>query len=160
MLSRKAVGVSENQAGAGGASPFQALSRGSRRVRRSPAAPSSYPRDRSGERTHLGSTHCCNGHPELCGIPKAAESLCDCETSSKKASPKKRSTPRPTRRITRKKAQQKLGRPFDAFLVRSAIRTYRRTSCRTTSRRGPMRCRFTVLLRLQSIVLCPTDLAR
>lgn len=48
------------------------LSRGIHRVRRYPAAPSSYPRDRSGERTHLGSSDFCNGHPELCGIPKAA----------------------------------------------------------------------------------------
>ncbi|MGC1577963.1 MAG: metalloregulator ArsR/SmtB family transcription factor [Beijerinckiaceae bacterium] len=27
---------------------------------------------------------CCNGHPELCGLPKAAASACDCEPDSSK----------------------------------------------------------------------------
>lgn len=47
---------------------------------------------------------CCNGHPELCGIPNATDSLCDCEPSSKKALPKKRSTRQPTPKATRKRA--------------------------------------------------------
>lgn len=47
---------------------------------------------------------CCNGHPELCGIPNPADSSCDCDTTSKKAPPKKRSASQPTRRIGRKRA--------------------------------------------------------
>lgn len=45
---------------------------------------------------------CCNGHPELCGIPNATGASCDCETASKKASPKKRSARQP--KASRKRA--------------------------------------------------------
>lgn len=46
---------------------------------------------------------CCNGHPELCGIPNAADPSCDCDTPLKKTPPKKRSASPPTRRIARKR---------------------------------------------------------
>lgn len=32
---------------------------------------------------------CCNGHPELCGIPNATEASCDCEPTSGQAMPKR-----------------------------------------------------------------------
>lgn len=38
---------------------------------------------------------CCNGHPELCGIPNADGALCDRELTSKATLPKKRSVRQP-----------------------------------------------------------------